>query len=448
MTRDLELIDSFHLKIQSDLIDFSNGFKDIDIDTNTKVKSSYKSNNDNYNNYNNNNNDSNNNNIYDNLHQRTSESRNEYLKLFDVMRAIASNPKERSLKIYFRTSETLVTLLKFCKMKCEYVIDNGIHQKNKRVDKDINSLDIDNENFYANMENIFVFVEVSRTLDLICVLIDGERAAKKMTVETGLISQVKLLLIKLQKIQQEQQQQRELKNDYDNNRNSNNISVKDVDKEKKNNDDESDRCFIRLIISTMHFICVCCHDDSCEKSRSVVSTDRSVLLTVGSIIGNYILSAFAERGRERDREVGGIKGITGQGKGGKGNAMKEDRKDIVVMRNLDLIIELILEGSRIGTALSFLVSGENSVRCPNPLSCFFPCLCFLPLHNLFLPLPLHFPFPMILLLFLHYSLSVCLSHSLSLSLTACLSLSLSLPLFLSFSLSLSLSVSLSLSLSL
>ena len=206
----LELIDSFHLKIQTDDDEVNkneirissknenNVYSDNSIDIATIVNL--------------------NTNDIDNKCQHIksiSENRKEYFELFEKMKILASSLEERNFKIYFRTSGALLTLLKNCKRKCELLINDS---HNDCVEHKLNHKNIDGETIQKdqkinkiqnNGKAEYVNSEIVKYLNLISVLIESERSSLSRTAESGLINTVKLLLIKLQKKQLQQQQQQE-----------------------------------------------------------------------------------------------------------------------------------------------------------------------------------------------------------------------------------------------
>ena len=319
-----------------------------------------------------------------------SEKREKYFELFDKMKILASSVEERNFKIYFRTSGALSTLLKNCKIKCEFLINDNIDNSNGHNDcvvealnqKDIGSKSVQKNqkinNVKSDEKTVYIYLEIVKYLNLICVLIESERSSLSRTAESGLINTVKLLLTKLEKRQQ-QKQEKEIEEEQGQER----IQQKSSSRGGKDIDDGfREKSFIQLIVASVHFLRLCCHDDICEKSRNIVSTDRNVLPTLGNIIGNFLLSAWTDRGRdscsgrngtnskvgsitekERNIKMDGLKGNLSVKKSykeiGKRNGEGECREQGTVMRNLDLIIELILECSHIGRALSFLISGNS-----------------------------------------------------------------------------------------
>ena len=330
------------------------------------------------------------------------------LKLFEEIKSLIID-EERSFRIYFRTSGALITLFKYTKISCE-IINEILNEKiNGKADKTNGKIKNRND---ENSENYNKILEFVRSMDLIILLIDGERAAKSKMVESGLLSSVKLLLIKIQRVQEEELRLNEINinNENDNNKDGKNINDKndnkDINNDNKegNNDDTSsyknDDTTIRLLICTVHFIRVCCYDDTCEKSRSIVSTDRNVLPILGNIMGNVLVSLVQKRNFDRKR--GSVRGreeetdkmnleklLADMEQYMKGEKNEKNEKEIQEKLqkemekiglgnesdskienkvenkstkqspiedgwNLDLSIKLILECSLVGKALSFL----------------------------------------------------------------------------------------------
>ena len=385
----LELIDSFNFRIQSDDSELyrieigisgtnenntmsDNGISDIDnLNINSHINQNCQ-------------------------HDKSiSEKRKKYFELFDRMKILALSVEERNFKIYFRTSGALLNLLKNCKMKCEFLINDNIDNSNDHNDcvvEKLNQKDNESKTVQKNQKNnninsdektVYIYLEIVKYLNLISVLIESERSSLSRTAESGLINTVKLLLTKLEKKQQQQQQyekeQEQVPERIQQKSSSRGGKDKDKDKDERRFKEKS---FIQLIVASVHFLRLCCHDDICEKSRNIVSTDRNVLPTLGNIIGNFLFSAWTDRGgdfcsglngtnskmgstteKEGNIEMDGLKGSLSVKRSceeiGKRNGEEECRERGTVMRNLDLIIELILECSHIGRALSFLISGKR-----------------------------------------------------------------------------------------
>jgi hypothetical protein len=95
-------------------------------------------------------------------------------------------------------------------------------------------------------------------LGLISVAIDGERSSKLQLIESNLITLIKNLLIKSPHI--------------------NDVSI------------ENKKINLNFMTNLIHFLYVCCYDDCCMKSRTMITTDRSILPAVGTIIGNILYS--------------------------------------------------------------------------------------------------------------------------------------------------------------